>query len=294
MLDCLIIGGGIAGLTAAVYLARFRRNIQVIDDFSSRAALIPVSHNYPGFPEGIPGKMLLANLREQAYRYGVEIIKGTIKNLFKEGDCFLATGNNLHFEAKHIIIATGLVDIEPELPNIQNAIARGLIRHCPVCDGFEVIGQRIAVLGEGIRGVNEARFLKTFSQDISLIAYHGVKSFSEDELKLAKDSGIKVFKNPINKITLTGDKISGLCFETEGEYQFDTIYSALGATMRNDLCLQVKAHCNESGCLIVDEHQQTSIPGMYAIGDIVQGLNQMCVATGQAAVAASAIHQNLL
>lgn len=294
MLDCLIIGGGIAGLTAATYLARFRRDIRVIDDFSSRAALIPLSHNYPGFPEGIPGKTLLNNLRQQANRYGVEVINGTIKRLNKHTEnTFLASSDNLHFEAKYIIIATGLVDIEPELPNVKNAIARGLIRHCPVCDGFEVINQRIGILGYGIKAVKEALFLKTYTEDISLIAYQGRESFSEEEIALAKENNIKIFNDPIHQIILEGDKITGLCFETEGQCQFDTIYSALGARMRNDLCLQMNAKCNDLGCLLVDEHQTTSIPGIYAIGDIVEGLNQMCVAQGQAAIAASAIHQKL-
>ena len=113
MLDCLIIGGGPAGLTAAIYLARYRRQALVVDAGESRAALIPESHNYPGF-QGIAGPALLERLRAQARRYGAELRRGTVSALARDGDVFTAVADGERLRARTVILATGLVDKKPD------------------------------------------------------------------------------------------------------------------------------------------------------------------------------------
>src|SRR5690242_15430650 len=145
VMDCLVIGGGPAGLTAAIYLARFNRKVSVIDDGDSRARLIPKTHNYPGFADGISGPMLLAFLREQAERYEVTRIQGRVTQLSRETDGFAADASGRQFAATRVILATGLVDKCPPIPRLDEAVAQGLVRYCPVCDAFEASDQRIAV-----------------------------------------------------------------------------------------------------------------------------------------------------
>src|SRR5690625_2567771 len=125
-LDCLIIGAGPAGLTAATYLARFGRRIQVVDSGASRAALIPVSHNHPAFPDGINGVELLTVLRQQASRYGVQILEGTsVERLEQLPEEFSATWPGGGCRSRTVLLATGCLDVEPQLPGLVDAIQQG-------------------------------------------------------------------------------------------------------------------------------------------------------------------------
>jgi thioredoxin reductase (NADPH) len=146
--DTLIIGGGPAGLTAALYLARFRRNVLVIDGGKSRAALIPMSHNHPGF-SGIGGQALLEKMAQHALRFGATIENGAVDELKRNDGGFIARTADRTFAARTVILATGIKDVEPELEGRDAALASGVLRYCPVCDGYEAIGKNIAVGGPG-------------------------------------------------------------------------------------------------------------------------------------------------
>lgn len=147
MVDCLIIGGGPAGLTAAIYLARYRRDILLVDDGQSRARLIPESHNYPGFT-GISGLDLLATLRSQAEHYGARLRQLRIDGLQREADgTFVAHVGTETIGATRVLLATGIVDEAPAHPGLREVIYRGAIRFCPICDGYEAMDRRIGVLG---------------------------------------------------------------------------------------------------------------------------------------------------
>ena len=152
-----LIGGGPAGLTAALYLARFERRFLVVDAGEPRASWIPTSHNVPVFVEGISGRDLLARQREHVERYGVPVLPGTVTEIGKGPDGFVtridADGGTREVKARRVLLATGAIDVEPELPDLPDAVQRGLVRYCPICDGFESRGKRIAVIGFGDRGL---------------------------------------------------------------------------------------------------------------------------------------------
>ena len=152
MRDCLIIGGGPAGLTAAIYLARYRRAAVLIDDGASRAALIPASHNYPGF-KGIAGPDLLSRLREQALLYGANLEHGRVTTLQRRPQGgFRAQWNGKDIAARTVLLATGLVDESPKVEGLGSAVYDGAVRFCPICDGFEAMDRRIGVLGSADLG----------------------------------------------------------------------------------------------------------------------------------------------
>ena len=134
--DCVIIGGGPAGLTAAVYLARYRRNVIVFDSGKSWAALIPKSHNYPGFADGISGKELLGVLEDQVSAYEIAIRPDRVTSLVRNQSGFAVTCGEDEVGARFVLMATGIVDEHPSIEGLDEAIARGIIRYCPVCDGF--------------------------------------------------------------------------------------------------------------------------------------------------------------
>jgi thioredoxin reductase (NADPH) len=300
-LDCLVVGGGPAGLTAAVYLARFRRRFLLVDAGASRAALIPITHNHPGFPDGIRGIDLLARQRAQAERYGAPLVNGTVTRLERDPQgVFTAelkesgdSDRTQQIIARMVLLATGVVDIEPELPNLENAIRRGYIRHCPICDGYEVIDQKIGVIGFGKGAIGEALFVRTYSEDVTLLTLGRRMALTRDDREQLDAAGIRAIEEPIAEVMIEGDKIAALRLHSGREHRFDTIYSALGARVRSDLARQLGAHHDEIGALRVDDHQRISVPGIWAAGDVVRSLNQLSVGMGQAAIATTDIHRQL-
>jgi thioredoxin reductase (NADPH) len=294
VLDCLIIGGGPGGLTAALYLARFRRNVRVIDAGGSRASLIPRSHNYPGFPDGVSGAELLLRLREQAARYGAAITTANVDDL-RQVDLgrFVAKTQTQAIEARTVVLATGSMDVEPGLPNIKDAIRTGLIRHCPICDGYEVIDREVAVIGRGAKGLNEARFLRHYTDRLTLFTLGSPHEISDGERAAVEACGIVVVDEPLAEVCTQEGAIVGLQTRGGTLYRFDTLYSALGCHVRSELARAVGAACDQAGQIVVDDKLRTTVPGVYAAGDVANDLNQIAVATGHAAIAATQIH-NLL
>lgn len=296
LLDSIVVGGGPAGLTASIYLARFRRRFRIVDRGASRAGRIPISHNLAGFPSGIRGVELLERMKQQALKYGASVVEGGVLRLERSQDgIFAATLDNdeARIYARSVLLATGVIDREPELPNLMRSIERGLIRHCGICDGYEVIDKRIGVIGYGASGLNEARFLRAYTGDVTLLSLGRDLALSSEELQRMKDANIRAVAEPVKTVLSEGNVIKALTMEDGRAYEFDAIYSALGSEPRSDLAVQLGAALDENGCVKTDSHQQTSIRGLFAAGDVVSGLDQISVAMGQAAIAATAIH-NLL
>lgn len=292
-LDCLIIGAGPAGLTAAIYLARFHLRIAVVDAGHSRAALIPRTHNHAGYPGGIAGKALLGLMREQAAEFGVSVVPVLIERLSRTDGLFSATGGNRDLQARTILLATGVVNNQPPMaPEVHDeALQRGLLRYCPICDGYEASDLRIGVIGTGEHGHNEALFLRGFSRDVTLIAPEGEHGIEESHRIALEGAGVKLVNGPCHPLRITGETI--VVPTPEGELAFDTIYPALGSLIRSDLALDLGAKANAQGCIEIDAHQRTSVAGLYAAGDVTRGLDQISHAMGQAGVAATTIRNDL-
>ena len=293
-LDCLIVGGGPAGLTAALYFARFQRRVLVVDSGEPRAEWIPLSHNIPMFPDGLSGRDLLARQRAHVTRYGGCIRAGTVTELQQMPDGFLAKieGHGpCEVAARHVLLATGVRDIEPELPDLPNAVKNGLIRYCPICDGYEARGRSIAVIGHGTQGLNEAVFIaRTYSDDVTLLTLGEPMHPSPDEHRLIGEHHIKVVQTPIRALQVEGDRIGVFRMDDGQDLSFEVLYSALGLTHRTALACKLGAEQGSGATLVVDSHNQTSVSDLYAAGAIVRGLDQIVVAMGHAAVAATAIH----
>ena len=185
-------------------------------------------------------------------------------------------------------------DIPPLIPNVEEAVQRGLIRYCPICDGYEAKGRKIGVIGVGDRGLGEAVFVaRTYSPDVTLLSFHEPLVLSDQEFEKAKEHGIAVICEPIGALALDGGAVKARASKTGREYRFDVMYSALGVRYRSGLATALGAQSDEAGALKVDDHSQTTVPGLYAAGDVTQGLNQIVVAMGQAARAATHIHNCL-
>jgi thioredoxin reductase (NADPH) len=228
ILDCLIVGGGPAGLTAALYLARYHRRVAVFDSGESRATLIPRSRNYPGFPTGISGKELLTLLESQSEAYGVSITRSRITSLEIRTKFFVGNYEGGALHARTVLLATGIVDKAPAMDKLDEGIAEGIIRYCPVCDGFEATDRRIAVLGSSGDAVGKAIFLRDYSKDVTLLQHDG--SLASDKAAEFAKAGIPLF-SPVGRLI---KKERGVGVDVAGNtMEFDILYPALGCDVRS-------------------------------------------------------------
>ena len=246
-LNCLIVGGGAAELTAAIYLARFRRNFQVVDSAKSRLYLIPISHNYPGFPQG----ELRDRLNAQGLPYRVQIFHGTITHVATaEAGIFTATVSDETVYAKRILLATGSTDIAPPISGFEKAFRTTALRYCPICDCFEAIVKKVALLSSGTHGVT-------------------------------------VTDGDIISIECNNDRIAVRLVDGTVT-SFDVLCSALGLTTNSSMATELGLDLDYDGQVKIDEHIQSSMEGVYPVGDVARGLNQISVATDQVAIASTA------
>ena len=294
-LDCLVIGAGPAGLTAAIYLARFHLDILVVDSGNGRALSIPCTRNHAGYPEGISGKELIARMKEQAQYYGAKIIDGTVSRLERNGDGGLFEvewGLGVQ-QARTVLLATGVTNRRPPMDEAlhDDALARGLIRYCPICDGYEVTDQKVGVLGSGHHGVAEAVFLRGYTADVTLIAPDKAMKVSAVDRLALEQAGIETVDGPAEAVAIAQDSIT--VNTAEGHFTFDSVYPALGSDVHCQLAAMVGARLNDDGCVGVDAHMRTSAEGVYAAGDLVIGLDQISNSMGQGGIAATTIRNDL-
>ncbi len=291
--DCIIIGAGPAGLTAAIYLARFHLAIRLFDSGASRAAWIPCTHNHAGYPDGIAGTELLRLMHEQAKKFGAMREPTLVTAIERDGEGFVVHTEHGHFPARTVLLATGVVNNRPTMDEAAHdaALKRGLLRYCPICDGYEVTDKRVGVIGTGTRGTSEALFLRAYTRDVTLIAHDGAHKIDADCAAKLDAAGIVRLDGPCTPLTADGEEM--VVQTAAGERRFESVYPALGSVIRSELAVAAGAQANDEGCLEVDDHQRTSIPGLFAAGDVVKGLDQISNAMGQAGVAATTI-RNLL
>lgn len=293
-LDCLVIGGGAAGLVAAVYLGRFRRNALVVDEGASRLSLIPKSRNVMGFPDGIEGKVLWERMQQHAASYGVPVEAGRIDSLSRREDGIFEAGSaSRRWRARFVILATGARDLAPEINGLEASLAAGVVRYCPVCDGYETEGQHVAVLGREIHGLRESAFLAGFGNKVTWLSMGSHGNVARDELSRLRERKVAIAGGDPRHIHCRPD--AGVTVEMHDgrRHDFDVLYPALGMMHASELATSLGARAQEDGQLEIDLHLQTTVDGLYAVGDVAVGLNQINVAAGHAAIAATAVHNRL-
>ena len=266
----------------------------VVDSGASRAAWIPVSHNLAGFPDGLSGDALLQRLRQQALQFGATLLAGEVETLtpLPKGGFEAVLGGNALL-ARRVLLASGGLDVEPELPGVREAVRRGLVRYCPICDAYEVIGQQVALIAFGKCRIEEALLLRAYTAHLTILTLGQEMEMADAERRTLAEAGIAILDTPVTSLLLEGDRIATWQMEDRSERTFDTIYSALGTRIRSGLATALGAEADEDGALLVDRQQRTTVADLYAAGDVVSGLSQISVASGQAAIAATHINRSL-
>lgn len=289
IIDVAVLGGGPAGLTAATYLRRFHRSCLVLDAGNSRARWIPESNNCPGFPNGVAGVELLRRMRQQATEFGTQFESVSVDKVELAGGIFTLFAGPRTWRAHRVILATGITDKLPDTEWVEEAVARHALRLCSICDAYEATDSRIGVYGPLADIAAHGVFLRTYSEQVVLLPNDAAEN--REALHEAKQAGVRVLA--------AGGSLGfddGHCTYTlpDGSVEiFDSVYPFLGAQTTAGIVAGLGAALTEKGELLVDRQQMTTVPGLYAIGDVVSGLNQISVAVGQAAIAATHLHNEL-
>lgn len=290
--EIIVIGAGPAGLTAALYLARYRRDVLVIHDHNSRALRIPKTHNAPGFPDGITGPDLIERMTRHAAEFGARIEEDEITDLERSGQGFRLTGRSgTHWESRAVILASGIFLNQVDLPHDlhEQAIEWGVLRYCPVCDGYEHSDARIGVIGCDSDGAAEALFLRQYSEDITLMPLSHPELTAEQKAEM-EEVGIAVETGALTALEPREDRMDVRLEGRDAPLSFDVVYPALGSRPRAELAADLGITLKEEGCVPAGSEQDSGIPGFFAAGDVVEGLDQISVAMGHGALAATKAH----
>ncbi|CCD90627.1 putative thioredoxin reductase (FAD/NAD binding domain) [Bradyrhizobium sp. ORS 375] len=287
--EVLVIGGGPAGLMAAIYLARFRRRVAIVDSGASRAALIPRSHNLPGFPNGLPGSELLARMQRQVEELRVPMIRSAVTALEAGNGEIIASRDGEPIMARRVILATGIVDKQTPLADWALAVRDGELRYCPVCDGFEATGRKIAIIGPIGHAAGKALFMRVYSSDVTLIPIGDEQN--DGKRRELDAAGVRV--TPALQALRRDNGALAATFADGSTERFEIVYPAMGADVRSELAIKLGARHTSDGFLKVDAKQRCGVEGLYGIGDVVTDLHQIAVAFGHAAVAACHAHHSL-
>jgi thioredoxin reductase (NADPH) len=173
----------------------------------------------------------------------------------------------------------------------DEALSRGLIRYCPICDGYEVTDKKVGVIGGDSHGVAEAVFIRGYTCDVTLIAPDKALRLGPDDQEKLRAASIDCIDGPAQAVAISNKCI--VVETAEGTFTFDSVYPALGSDTHTQLGEMVGATIAEDGCFLCDDHQRTSVSGLYAAGDIVHGLDQISHAMGEGGVAATTIRNDL-
>lgn len=294
--DCIIIGGGIAGLSAAIMLGRYQHHVLVIDAAEGRSTLCRSYHNILGWPNGVSGLALRKLGRKQAERCGVEFQEQLVQQLEKDQEMFtVKTEDSSIYRAKKLLIATGVTDrIPEELSNMKPCLGIS-IYVCPDCDGYEVINKSVIVLGAGNTGAHLALALTYWTKDIVYINHDG-KEINEQLQNKLMLKGIQYIKEPIQKVLAEGEWFQGVKLKNGRYLKADRGFLAFGGNkVHSDLAAQLQVERMENKHLLVDARtKETNIQNVWAAGDVVAHSEQAPIAMGEGTQAAIWIHKRLL
>lgn len=199
------------------------------------------------------------------------IKQGEVTALSKEGSIFVARCGDRQIRARSILMATGLVDERPDVEGLRAAVYEGAIRFCPICDGYEAMDRRIGVLGSWKAAGSKALFLRTYTREMFIFATDEENHAPSGMREALSEAGVKSAGKAV-RVEPMQHKVA-VTTRDGTRYELDVLYPALGCDVRSDLAKALGAKCNEIGTLLVDDHQRTSVPGLYAAGDVVTDLH---------------------
>jgi thioredoxin reductase (NADPH) len=290
--EVIIVGGGLAGLSAAIYLGRSRRNTLLIHTNRSMAKWEADIQNYLGFPEGIDGEDLLARGMEQVSRFDVAVIEDDIRSLPHDGDFFCLTGARSVYRARRVLLATGLTHLPPEIPGVRECLGQSLF-FCKDCDAYRIQGKKIAIIGGNNEAAVYALAMLLFTSSVMICTNGQNPHWDADHAGWLEEYAVPVRHDRIRSVAHDNGQLTALTFEQGNALNVEGAFTTRGDVYHNDLAESAGAKLDEAGQVIVDEDLQTTVPGLYAAGCVTPANCQMIIAAGQGAMAGQAINRDL-
>lgn len=290
--EVIVIGGGIAGLSAAIYLGRAQRGTLVIDSDHSMAKWEPNVANYLGFPKGVRGKALLRKGRQQAKRYEAKFVTDEIKSVSTRDSVFVLIGKKKTYRTKRLLLATGIFHLPPEIPAVKECLGRSIF-FCKDCDGYRVRKKRIAILGANNEAVEYALGMLHYSAYV-IVATNGKRvHWDKKHARWLAEYEIPVERKRVSEVEHRKAKILALEFGDGKRIKIDYIFATRGDIFHTNLAEKLGAKLDGAGQIKVDHRMRTTVKGLYAAGCVTPANCQMIIAAGQGAAAAQAINRDL-
>ncbi|MCL2869787.1 FAD-dependent oxidoreductase [Candidatus Saccharibacteria bacterium] len=300
MMDLAIIGSGPAALTAAIYAAREGLNVTVYEKTAFGGLLVSIAQidNFPGFPDGVNGGQLAANMQKQAEKFGAKLKYGEVSSITKNGENIELIVDGQTVVVRTVLIATGSVYKKLGVPGESEYLNRG-VHYCAVCDGAFYKDKKIAVIGGANSAVQEALFLTRFAP-VNLIVRSHVKASEhlKQQLQIAiKNKKIILHKHTsVLEISGNSQHVTGLKLQAEKTFELPTdgVFIFAGMQPANDFVKDVGIELDNDGYVKTNEKFETSQPGIFAVGDIRSGsTKQIITACGEGVTAAINIREYL-
>jgi thioredoxin reductase len=287
--DVVVVGGGAAGSSAALVLGRARRRVAVVDAGAPRNAPAAHMHGFLSRDGMSPADLLVAG-RAEVTGYGVELIEDRVVGIEAGFVARLAGGGSL--QARRVLVATGVRDELPEIPGVRERWARDLL-HCPYCHGWEVRDQPIGVLGTLPGSVQHAHLVRQWSDDVAFFVH--VYDLSADERVQLEARGVRIVLGEVSRLVVEDDRLTGVEL-TDGRFIARTAVFIRPGNVPHDDGLLTGLGCelDEAGFVTVDATGQTSAPGVWAAGNVVDPRAQVITAAGAGSAAAIAINADLV
>lgn len=291
--DCVIIGGGPAGLTCAVFLGRYRRRVLVIDAGKPRNY---ASHGIHGFlgQHAIKPEELLRRGRDEAENVGVEFLAATAQKIVRCGDAFEITTVAGTPKGRRVVLAYGVRDTLPDIPDVESFYGTSIF-HCPDCDGYEVTGKRVGVIGQGRNVAGLALKMLQWTGEVTIFTNGEDRDQNADQTSKLQAEGIRTKTDTIRKLAGRNGMLTEVELESGDREEIDALFFTIGVERSCTLAEELGcAVFDDAPCVKVDEFKQTTVEGVYAIGDLAPGAQLAITSAADGAVAAIAINKTLL
>lgn len=290
--EVIVVGGGLAGLSAAIYLARALRDVLIVDAGESLALWEPEIQNYLGFPDGISGRELLERSRAQAKKFGAESVSDEIVEASRTDHFFRLRGREKEYRSRKLLLATGVYHLPPKIPEADPCIGKSMF-FCKDCDGYRIQDKRVAVVGANEMAVRYALGLLTYTDHVTLLTNGDKPSWSPKQATRLREFCLPVIDARISHTHQANGFIHKLEFESGPPLDLDCLFTTRGDVFHNSLARQLGARLDTEGQVCVDLDMRTCIPGLYAAGCVTPANCQMIIAAGHGATAAQAINADL-
>jgi thioredoxin reductase (NADPH) len=275
MYDALIIGGGPAGLSAAVYLARFTRSVLVVDAGAGRSSFAQVNENYLGFPDGVTTRDLRDLGRRQAERFGAVFKDGCVERVERTEEAFQVCTTVGDFAARTLLLATGVTDVWPDVPRIRDFIGHQVF-WCITCDGFRARGKTVVCIGNTDEAAVTVLQMRLFTDRLALVADPEKMRFSPEVRQDLQRNGIPLCLSRPEQLSFSEDSgtITALELADGTVLPCEMLFALLGVRPNTALAREIGLALDTEGYIVMDEEGYTSLPGVFAAGDLTRMYTQ--------------------